>query len=331
MSEPSIPRPVWIVLVDAEERRREELGSYHAVCRTLDRESKRLKDFEDHEMPAFQTWLEAEFADELTQLHEWSAHMSSLELLIDDVERYVAWKNVSRRVALATIEDAHTDGRYQDLWAELADELADAEAREEEFRQEYEKNFGAEEPAEESYRESRSGAERAPRVENSAAENYIKALYRRLVRELHPDALGGLSEAQRRLWQEVQDAYEWRDVSRLERLHQAIVKSGKDAVDLKDSPISDLMALRKTVEANLKRIRSKIRGARKHIAWGFRKVRTNAGKLTKLRRDIGKDIAHDLALVRMRREELEEILERWRAVPKARAKERRRDVRARER
>src|SRR6476469_5598323 len=75
-----------LILANAEDLRREELAAYHAVCRTLDREARKLKTYEDDELPGFLTWVQNEFAEELAQVHEWTAMMRGLEQLIDDVD-----------------------------------------------------------------------------------------------------------------------------------------------------------------------------------------------------------------------------------------------------
>jgi hypothetical protein len=285
-----------LILADAEDVRREELAAYHASCRTLDRETRKLKAYEDEELPGFLTWVQSEFAEELAQVHEWTALMHGLEQLIDDVERYVARQHVSRRVALDVIESAMLDGTYESLWIEPEEDEEEVEEDGESFR-------------EERYETTRAGATRGDDVE---ASHYVKSLYRKLVRLLHPDMNAALADDKTELWHEVQDAYSWRDIGRLERLYQKVADSAADADDIKAAPIRDLQALRRAVEANLKRIRQRIRESQKHIAWGFRKIRASKTKLERLRIKIGRDIAHDLMAVRMRREELEELIERWR-------------------
>lgn len=341
-------KQVQLILIDSERLRREELKAYHASCQALDRETRKLKSYEEDEVPAFRSWLQSTFAEDLAKLAESTAVVRDFHHLIEDVERYVAWKGVSRRIALDVIESARLDGRYSSLWDELEKEEAAARAKVEahegfddddwdfgDFGPEFDPRdfFSAffDDAHDNDRRQSggRAGASSGRThadAEDKPADDYIKSLYRKLVRALHPDANTGLPADKAQLWHEVQDAYTWRDVSRLERLYQRVVTSGDDIVNLQAAPIRDLRSLRRAIEANLKRLRRRTREAQRDIAWGFRKTLANATKLKNLRRDVGRDIAHDLAIVRMEREELETIVSRWRHPTTARERARSRSA-----
>lgn len=323
---------VAMILVDARERRDEELRGYHEACRIFDREAKRLKQFEEDELPSFQRWVDAEFAAEVEELQRVSAAASALRRLLEDVETYAEWKGCSRRVALSVLEEAREQGFYAEIWAEVerAAEAEEAEAEHEadddyfdRFRAEYEERRAREERR--AGREGgRGGASRGTvdDAEDETAQAYLKVVYRRLVRALHPDFNADPSGEKRELWHEVQDAYEQGDLARLERILAGVAQDAGAPLNLRVAPIGDVMALRRAVEKSLMRARTKIRELQKHVAWGFRKTKGSAARLTKLRREIGRDLAHDLALVRMQHEELEEEIERLRKPSKARRRKR---------
>jgi len=54
----------------------------------------------------------------------------------------------------------------------------------------------------------------------SPSADYLKSVYRQLVRILHPDTNKSMTNEQQDLWHEVQEAYAWCDIQRLERLLQ---------------------------------------------------------------------------------------------------------------
>ncbi len=329
-----------MILVDARERRDEELRGYHEACRVFDRETKRLKQFEDGDLPDFQRWVDAEFAAEVEELHRVSAAASALRRLLEDVETYAEWKGCSRRVALTVLEDAQAQGFFAELWADVEAAAAAAEAAEAEaepddddddddddyfdrFREAYEERRERDERS--SGREGdRRGASRATLkdAEDETAQSYLKVVYRRLVRALHPDFNADPSGEKRELWHEVQDAYEEGDLARLERILTGVAQDASAPLNLRAAPIGDVMALRRAVEKSLTRARTKIRELQKHVAWGFRKAKGSAARLTKLRREIGRDLAHDMALVRMQHDELEEQIVRLRTPSKARRRRR---------
>ena len=101
----------------------------------------------------------------------------------------------------------------------------------------------------------------------------IKELYRELVRALHPDGGGQITDKRMRLWHEVQAAYRCGDLARLEFLH---AQSGQ-AADLtsRSIPLARLKALTALFKTSLRKLKRDIRTAKGDPAWGFSALKAN--------------------------------------------------------
>ncbi len=105
-----------------------------------------------------------------------------------------------------------------------------------------------------------------PRPENKRTSR-LKALYRELVRMLHPDQGGHMTPGRMRLWHEVQEAYRKGDLARLEVLHS---KSGL-VTDLTSAttPVSRIMSITALFNKSLRDLKRQMRKALADPAWGF--------------------------------------------------------------
>jgi len=109
-------------------------------------------------------------------------------------------------------------------------------------------------------------------------EDQIKAIYRTLVRKLHPDYQTETSPHLEELWHEVQEAYKSNDLERLETiLAISNIQTGDFSEEISVSQILNVQAEYKN---QLKSIRAQIRKAKKRVEWGFSKV-TNTQLLSK--------------------------------------------------
>lgn len=111
------------------------------------------------------------------------------------------------------------------------------------------------------------GSPQRHRAANPRREQDIRSLYRKLCRQLHPDVAGESTAYTRRLWHEVQNAYEARDLERLEALFAAWELKGDPTG--KNSTFSRILAATKECLAGLRAVQRDIRKARKHISWQF--------------------------------------------------------------
>jgi len=98
-------------------------------------------------------------------------------------------------------------------------------------------------------------------------EQEFRSLYRKLCRALHPDVAGEATPERHRLWLEVQDAHETRDLERLEALHAAWeMKSDPQG---KHSTCARIIAATKECMAGLRSLQRDLRAAKKQMSWRF--------------------------------------------------------------
>jgi hypothetical protein len=98
-------------------------------------------------------------------------------------------------------------------------------------------------------------------------DTYLRSLYRKLVRRLHPDANPHQSARNREIWHEVQMAYQARDVEKLE------LAAGRLELDLGGSPdhlpLSVLYNLEKGLKHSLRGLNKDTHLKKQHPAWNF--------------------------------------------------------------
>lgn len=136
----------------------------------------------------------------------------------------------------------------------------------------------------------RGGGERAGGAEEAEERDQksdrpadrIKELYRKLVRQLHPDSAQELTERERELWHEVQEAYRARDLERMEAVAGRVeIGLGGSAFNL---PVQILRRMTHDLLGALKGLHVHISTARKHPAWRFRQKTKELAKIEARRR-----------------------------------------------
>jgi hypothetical protein len=334
-----------LVFIDASPRRKKERALYRRRTNELERETERLKTFEDRDVPDFSRWIEHEFGAALEAIREAAAVVRTLGELQDDVRAYAAMRRLPLWRAYRDVQEAREAGTLDELFRQL-DEQARGGARPEsqdpdddlgellrEFASFAREAFGvdlgldaedgdtqrtAHQPRGDAW--SRHGAAQHTTAAERDADSYLKSLYRQLVRALHPDAGVEMTAERQRLWDEVQDAYSWGDFHRLARLHAKVCEGrsgGGRALDLDTIPIGDIMTLRRTIEQRLKAIRARLKEARQEPAWGFSTLLLRGGRaLGRLWFEIDRELRSDLALTRAEKDRLERIVEVWKRGPK---------------
>ncbi len=127
----------------------------------------------------------------------------------------------------------------------------------------------------------RSAASTQPTANRGA--DRIKELYRKVVRQLHPDANGEFAPRERELWHEVQAAYQARDLERLEAV-AARVEIGGDAAASARTSVGVLLRITRELRAALQSVQRQLGMARKQPAWRFREKKGGLGPLETRRR-----------------------------------------------
>ena len=163
----------------------------------------------------------------------------------------------NRRKNFMSLEELFMD-MMMGVMGEDADELDDEDAEEDEAW-----DFWNDPPLDDEARSERMGAEAV----RPNGDQSLRTIYRALCRELHPDVARHSDERTRQLWLEVQDAYEGRDLERLEAL-QAVWEMKVDP-EARRATLARIMAATKECQAGLRRLRGEIRRRSRDASWEF--------------------------------------------------------------
>jgi len=114
-------------------------------------------------------------------------------------------------------------------------------------------------------------------------EKRRKALYRKIVRQLHPDANGEFTAHDRDLWEEAQSAYHAHDLERLEAVAVRI-ELGGGATLSSVSSLGMMLRIVNDLRQGLAVIRRELHKAKQQSAWNFQNKTTKLEKLEKQKR-----------------------------------------------
>jgi hypothetical protein len=306
-----------LVVSDGTARRRKERIAYNRVAEALEREARRIRRFEEEDKPAFERWVELDLAVELEALRATERRVGELRALISDVTRYAELTEMSERRAYELLLAARQAGKEDELW-----EAAHGRLRDEDTEDVAEEN-GGDEPDDDGDSPHRRGHDWKRdevghgHLRGGAVTEYLKGLYRKLVRILHPDVQPDGGKATAKLWHEVQAAYEWADVQTLERLYKAVVKEPGDGekkpeFSLDTCPIGEIIALREDMERRLAKLSREVEQLAQHPGWDFSGTRKNERRLRKLAALVAQEMKSDRVQTERVVSMLEKIVERWR-------------------
>ena len=119
-------------------------------------------------------------------------------------------------------------------------------------------------------------------------EARIKEIYRILVRRLHPDLRADGDATVAAIWHEVQEAYEARNLDRLETLLALTeMQSGTNGGN---ASLSQMRAALEELNRGLRAIQRSIRGAKRDPAWGFSQTKNRAPVEKRIRREMEESI-----------------------------------------
>ncbi|MBC7690803.1 MAG: hypothetical protein H7222_03470 [Methylotenera sp.] len=140
----------------------------------------------------------------------------------------------------------------------------------------------------------------------------IKRLYRLLARRLHPDTGSEQSRESQALWLEAQNAYECRDLPRLEALWATLNEHDPDSFTSMIS-IADIQETVKQILKAVGGLKKEIRKAHKDPAWGFSLPAARKGK--KVHKKIKVEIEGELSEAQDALQSLESLIDGWISEP----------------
>ncbi len=140
---------------------------------------------------------------------------------------------------------------------------------------------------------------------HASIEDRIKAVYRILVRKLHPDFQTEITPHMQDLWHEVQEAYKAKDLERLETmLAISNIQTGDFSEEIS---VSQILNVQSEYKNQLKSLRAQIRKAKKKLEWGFSKLTNTQPLSKKIKTELKIELSHHLFHI----QEFEKQLKAW--------------------
>lgn len=243
-----------------------------------------LHRYENVDEPAFRAWTATAHPELLTELRELGAKFAEKEHLVSSVEReayatgrqpHRVWhsrQNPPPAGATPAHEKTASDPWTDDIGGASGpgDEDPFGRAEYEKLMEEFfaEHGIHADDPRADEFRSSIGGfLGFGPSKPSPAAGDPAREIYRRLVQHLHPDRGGEWTPARARLWHEVQQAWDARDLDWLSRLEV----EWEAATELLGpaSPVGRLLQALREIDAARRDSDRRIRAYRHSPAWRF--------------------------------------------------------------
>ena len=345
-------RRAWhIILIDQEPLRRTALAECRKAMARLEKARAEWNRFEHQDQPAFARWMAREFGALLSEGRDLEAQIREKEMLIHEVEmemrfggrgphsayQQVMYQRANPRRANDDFDDFDPDGNapndsspddpadlsefekealFQDWLMEFLgvnpDRMGDREywTTFEAFKANL---FG---PRSEAAPNTERGDDNPPNGQEDTERSRLKNLYRRLVRQLHPDLRADGDSTVSALWHEVQEAYATGNVERLETL-LALSELESDKLGAQTT-LSQMRAVLKELKTALRNLQRSVRAVLLDDAWDF----ARRGATAALRLRIQNELELTVAEGRHKLTTLNEIIASWSrpSAPKGRRK-----------
>ena len=275
-----------LIRLDTHSIRRKALQTHQRAELSLSKLKDQLKRYHEKDVPGFRSWVHRTFGHLLTRQRELERMIEEKRILIFEIQAMASRYGLSDLAAYRKV-----------LWRRAHPEEAQAEDRQfeeaERLRQESRADreassgiFGDDDP-ESDERFDDEGFEDEPDDEwNELFETMtgirlpsrdpdrphpdqksVKELYRTIVRRLHPDHHGHMTDDRKALWHETQDAYRRHD---LNALHSILARCGDGEAGLGDhSPVSLIHRLTQQLKAATQSVKREIRGMKRDVAWSY--------------------------------------------------------------
>lgn len=278
---------------------------------------ERVRMHKQTDEPDYQRWFNATFSERLAEIRELYEKLSELDSIVWRVEQEILATGCSAAEAYALVTEAiETEKRgasdANDDESGADENGADGEGSR--FDHD-EQNAGGEAGA-----HSRLGGDRGedwrPSAKKAPTDETLKQIYRQLVRKLHPDLNPDLPEHLKERWFEVQQAYDDRDLSRLEQL-LALCEDGSDDGTFIDriQSLSRLALLLKSVAKKLKTSQRQLTKLKTAPAWEFHKKKKDPRRLAFLERDVKFELRNTEDMLAGDIRTLESQIKRWQEPP----------------
>ena len=316
-NEPENPLSREIVLVDASRLQGIAWADFHTARKRLEKASRDLHRHEQVDTPAYERWVYKTFPTLLTELRQLHEEVASKSAQVNRVQHLAMltgrsarkiWRDLKAEQAdpssVAADDVGDEEGNPFDAFDSDEDENATESQEPKKLGNGHDEDADDFTSDENDTRGAnhRKGADAPASRDGSDA----KSIYRRLVQRLHPDRGGDWTDARKRLWNEVQLAWEARDTDWLARL-EIEWEANNDALG-PDTPLSRLRAAITQILQARRDIERKLRYYRRSPPWRFTLAEE---KRDRLERQTEQNFRHDLELLHAQLAYLNQTIAAW--------------------
>lgn len=284
-----------LICLNTSTIRNKALKDYQKAERELDRHKALLKRYHEEDVPGFRAWVHQHFGNLLTRQRALVQALDANRNTIFEIQALAARYHLPEGAAYKKLlwRRAHPDEAEEEdrQWEEAMerkrkknadpsfDDLFEEEGDFDDIPDDSEGGFS-------DFFEELTGLRSPPRPSEQSGEEgkTAKELYRSIVRHLHPDHHGQMSEARKALWHEAQAAYRQRDTNALYNI-LARCDGGESGVGA-HSAVSLIQNLTRQLKQSLRSTKSEIKQVKHDPAWDF-KNRTEDPRFShKIRREL---------------------------------------------
>ena len=293
-----------MVRLDTQAIRNKALQAHRKAERALEKITADLKRYRDKDVPGFRAWIHRTFGHWLTRHRELQHAIDEKMAMLGEIEDLIEWPGLSPVEAYRKVmwRRAHPDEAE-------AEDRAQEEARRQQAQEQASKkpdaDFFPDEDCDDeddldddefdAWLEEMLTQNRKPRDSGIAPadQKTARELYRNIVRRLHPDHHGQMSEAHAALWHEAQEAHRRHDLS---ALHSILARCDDHAAVLGNhTPVSLILRMTRQLAQAARANRAELRHVKRDAAWQYESRLSDRGFIRKIEQDL-QTLAHSLQL-----------------------------------
>jgi len=284
-----------LIRLNTHSIRNKALKNYKKAEQDLERLKNQLKRYHEEDLPGFRSWIHQSFGHLLTRQRELARAIDEKRNILFDIETLSSRYHLSKAMAYKKLlwrqshpAEAEEEDRQWEEAMESKRQKNQRSAQEDIFPEEEEDDSDTDSPfanddfskipndAWEDFRdyfENMTGIRPPARDIQTPKEEgkTTRELYRNIVRRLHPDHHGQMTEAGKALWHEAQTAYRHKDTHALYNI-LARCEGGESGIGAR-SAVSLIQNLTRQLKHTLRTTKQEIRQVKHNPAWDF-KTRT---------------------------------------------------------